>query len=197
MITRLLGRPREFDETTALTRAIEVFWWRGFEATSVNDVADATGVKKGSLYVAFGDKITLYSKALGLYLDRLIDSIAARFETAGEFADQLEGLLGSFLEMVVAGDRRGCFLCNASTDVAATNEEVSRVVQKGLRRLERAFFDGLGTRFDAPTRQRRAKHLVATYLGLQTLAKAGYPAASLRAIVDLALEPYRLSGTRH
>ena len=51
-----VGRPREFDEEIALTEIMNVFWAKGFEGTTLNDLVSATGMKKGSLYAAFGDK---------------------------------------------------------------------------------------------------------------------------------------------
>lgn len=65
-----MARPREFDEAVALDAAIQCFWSRGYEATSVRDLADAMGIAGPSLYNTFGDKRTLYRQALEHYVER-------------------------------------------------------------------------------------------------------------------------------
>ena len=64
LTSRSVGRPREFDEEAALEAAMDAFWAKGFEATSMTDLCNCTGLHKGSLYQAFGDKHTLFLKAL-------------------------------------------------------------------------------------------------------------------------------------
>jgi TetR/AcrR family transcriptional repressor of nem operon len=64
-----MARPREFDEIAVLEAAVDCFWKRGYEATSIRDLAASTGLSAPSLYNAFGDKRTLYAKALERYLD--------------------------------------------------------------------------------------------------------------------------------
>ena len=70
---KMLGRPREFDEDEALAKIMNVFWAKGFEGASMSDLVSATGLRKGSLYAAFGDKRAIYRKALALYDRTAID----------------------------------------------------------------------------------------------------------------------------
>ena len=79
-----MARPREFDEATALEAAIECFWHRGYEATSVRDLADKMGISGPSLYNAYGDKRALFAQALEHYVDQL-----------GAGADQAAGSLAT------------------------------------------------------------------------------------------------------
>ena len=65
-----VGRPREFDADLALDRALELFWRNGYEGASINEIAEAMGVSKPSLYAAFGDKESLYLRALARYGER-------------------------------------------------------------------------------------------------------------------------------
>ena len=78
-----MARPREFDETTALEAAIECFWQRGYEATSVRDLADKMRISAPSLYNAYGDKHALFVQALEHYLDH---STRARIKRLEELA---------------------------------------------------------------------------------------------------------------
>jgi len=81
-----MPRPREFDIDTALERAMQVFWAKGYESTSLDDLCEATGVGRSSLYSAFNDKRDLYLRALDHYENASAARIAAalaRFLTAG------------------------------------------------------------------------------------------------------------------
>jgi AcrR family transcriptional regulator len=184
------GRPREFDEATVLDRAVDAFWATGYDGTSLNDLVDIAGVKKGSLYAAFGDKRQLYLKALAHYLHGLIVSTEGALSGPGD----PRGRLGSFLESsarrVASGDRRGCFLCTASTDAAVTDPEVGQLVRQGLARLERVFVVALAAIVPAPRRVAAGRQLLALYLGIQALARAGYPAESILAIIEESMRAY-------
>ena len=77
-----MARPREFDEAAVLDAAIERFWERGYEATSVRDLADEMNIAGASLYNAFGDKRSLYARALNRYLDQTFRERINRIESS-------------------------------------------------------------------------------------------------------------------
>ena len=186
------GRPREFDEQATLTKIMEVFWAKGYEGTSISDLLTATGLRKGSLYAAFGDKREIYLKALALYDGTAIDHSVKLLTGEGP----PEGRLSSFLDFPIDAvaqrrDRRGCFLCNASVDQALLDPETARSVQDSVARLERALEALLSELPYAPagTAQRRAeaRHLLAVYFGLYVLAKGGKSAEAIKEAKQAAL----------
>ncbi len=187
-----LGRPREFDEEAALEKILNVFWSKGFEGTSLSDLTAATGLQKGSLYAAFGDKRAMYQKALALY-DRTVINGATTMLVASDSPEQaLDTLLQSSIDTALKKkNRRGCFLCNATVDQAAVDAETEKVVQASLGRLRRALQELLVklpvTAIDADQRQAKAEHLLAVYFGLNVMAKAGHPEDALRQAKDDAL----------
>jgi len=73
-----MARPREFDEDVVLGKVLSVFWERGYDGTSVEDLVERTGLGRASLYGAFGDKERLFERALALYLSRLLCVIPGR-----------------------------------------------------------------------------------------------------------------------
>src|SRR3546814_5067610 len=75
-----MARPREFDEMAALDAAVLCFWDRGYEATSVRELADAMSITGASLYNAFGDKRSLFGRALERYVDRSFGDRVRRVE---------------------------------------------------------------------------------------------------------------------
>ena len=133
------GRPREFDEDVALGAIMEVFWKKGFERASTQDLVDATGLKKGSLYAAFGDKRRMYLKSLARY-DRLwINALVNGLTDEREPRIRIE----AFLQLAVSGapnpqDMRGCFVCNAAVDQTSVDAATQAQVNVSLQRMEEA-----------------------------------------------------------
>jgi TetR/AcrR family transcriptional regulator, transcriptional repressor for nem operon len=187
---KVMGRPREFDEDEALARIMDVFWEKGFEGTSMSDLETATGLRKGSLYAAFGDKRAMYLKALALYGRTAVDE-TVRVLTG---IDTPERRIGRFLQapidaVALENDRRGCFLCNASIDQAAVDPETQSLVNGSLERLGRVLekvLSELSTK-DNSRRRADAQHLLSVYFGLRVLAQAGQPVRMLKAAREAAL----------
>ena len=187
-----LGRPREFDEEAALEKILNVFWAKGFEGTSLSDLMAATGLQKGSIYAAFGDKRAMYQKALALYDRMAIDRTAAMLAASDRPEQALDLLLQSAIDAAIKPkDRRGCFLCNATVDQAAVDAEIELAVQASLGRLRRALQELLAklpvAAIDAGRRRAKAEHLLAVYFGLNVMAKAGHPEDALEQAKDDAL----------
>ena len=189
---KILGRPREFDEDEALAKIMHVFWAKGFEGSSMSDLVAATGLRKGSLYAAFGDKRAIYLNALALY-DRTAINEAVRVLTGtGTPRRRIGEFLQSAIDAVaIHNDRRGCFLCNASVDQAVLDLETGRSVKASLRRLGSALEVALlglpAITIDDKRRHAEAQHILSVYFGLRVLAKAGYPVRALKDAKKAAL----------
>lgn len=191
--TKTLGRPREFDEEVALAGILDAFWKQGFAGTSMSDLVDATDLRKGSLYAAFGDKHAMYLKALALYEDTVVDSAVALLTGPGTPLERLDGFLSLPVTAITqAKDRRGCFLCNASVDQAMLDPDTERAVKAGFRRLARGLETALS---DLAGREKRsgdvkaqAQHLLSVYFGLRVLAKGGQSAKVLTDAKRAALD---------
>ena len=130
-----MARPREFDESAVLDAAVLCFWKQGYEATSVRDLVEHTGIAAASLYNAFGDKRALYEKALDHYVE---DSIADRIRRCKSLPP-LRAIEAFFEEIVKRSlddrARKGCMLVNAALDVAA---RMTQHFGKSSRRLSSA-----------------------------------------------------------
>ena len=177
-----MGRPREFDENEALAAIMNVFWTKGFTGASMSDLVSATGLKKGSLYAAFGDKRAMYHKALAFYDRTRIDSTVQGLRSGGPPITRIDRFLRSATDGAAGqGDVRGCFICNASIDQAPIDPGAGQLVQASLRRLEAAlagvvseiWADAKGPPASEENASRRARHLMSVYFGLRVLAKAG------------------------
>jgi TetR/AcrR family transcriptional repressor of nem operon len=184
-----MARPREFDEQAVLDAAVQCFWARGYEATSVRDLIEKTGITGASLYNAFGDKRSLYQKALDHYVDQ---SVADRIERCTGLAPRQA--ICAFLTEIVErslGDpeSKGCMLVNAALDVAPHDPEFQRIVAGVLVQMEEFFrrcveagqFDGTITRSQAP--EDLARHLLGVLVGVRVLARVRPERALLESVV--------------
>jgi TetR/AcrR family transcriptional repressor of nem operon len=173
-----MGRPREFDETKVLDAAVACFWERGYEATSVRELAGRMGLTGASLYNAFGDKRALYHKALDHYIDISFADRVRRLEGA---LPPLEAIRAFFAEIIQRSlddpQRKGCLLINSALDVAPHDPEFRRVVTEVLAQIE-AFFRRCvraGQRDGSITKSQSAmdlgRTLLAAHIGVRVMAR--------------------------
>lgn len=134
-----MARPREFDEEQALRSAMEVFWEKGFGVTSLTDLTEAMGLSRSSLYAAFGDKETLFARALDLYM---ADISAERVRILRDATSVREGLRAWFEHHIrIAVDPRtppGCLFVNTALEMEGLPERVADVVLARARTGESA-----------------------------------------------------------
>jgi AcrR family transcriptional regulator len=187
-----VGRPREFDETDILRRIMDLFWQHGFEGVSLADIMTATDLKKGSLYAAFGDKRAMYLKALAQYDDDVVSTAAhALKDKTVSPGERLEAFLTSPLAAPQKGDRKGCFLCNASADQADVDQDAKGQVKKGFDKLKRGLMTALtDLNPEMPTEEvsAKAQTLLAIYAGLRVMVRSGASIEQLRLSVRVGLE---------
>lgn len=178
-----MARPREFDETRVKEALMEVFWEKGYEATSMQDLVDATGLLKGSLYGAFGDKQTLYLIALEHYDHTRIQAGIDMLSGAGGSVEKIRRLFDSVIESAKTGlFAGGCLLCNASVEMAPVDKLVKGSVKKTLHRLQVAVKAAIESKIkDSDEIQALSGFIICAYLGARVLAKAGAP---LKMIID-------------
>jgi TetR/AcrR family transcriptional repressor of nem operon len=135
-----MARPREFDEAAVLDAAIQQFWLRGYEATSVRDLADEMGIAGASLYNAFGDKRTLYERSLNRYLDQTFRERIRRLEHSLPPRDAIVAFLQEIIKRSLNDkQRRGCLLVNSALESAPHDEELRQIVATFLGEVESFF----------------------------------------------------------
>jgi TetR/AcrR family transcriptional repressor of nem operon len=188
-----MARPREFDEEAVLGAAMQCFWQRGYEATSVRDLVAKTGITSASLYNAFGDKRALYRRALDQYVE---ESIANRIRRCAELAPR-EAIGAFFAEILKRSladpQHKGCMLVNAALEVAPHDPIFQEVVADVLVRIEGFFLDCIeagqadGTITGSLPAANLARHLLGVLMGVRVLARIRPEQALLEGIVTPAL----------
>tara|TARA_R110001583_G_scaffold33548_3_gene113309 strand:+ start:2287 stop:2868 length:582 start_codon:yes stop_codon:yes gene_type:complete len=123
-----MARAREFSEDDVLEASMNAFWRRGYEATSITDLENATGIARGSIYKAFGDKRQLFLLSLNRYLSGTKKQFKKILDSDG---DTIAALLNSF-EAAQAADAasgsRGCFAMNRGIELACEDEDVGKLL---------------------------------------------------------------------
>jgi len=135
-----MARPREFDMQEALNAAMSKFWERGYEATSMEDLLDAMGLTKGSLYKAFGDKHSLFLMSLQDYLDRLFRNMKESVESSSDPVESLTAVMG-LVENLCCRQvlPKGCFAVNTVVELSQRDEKASEILKRHLVRVEKLF----------------------------------------------------------
>jgi TetR/AcrR family transcriptional repressor of nem operon len=187
-----MARPREFDEEAVLDAALECFWSRGYEATSVRHLIDSTGIAGASLYNAFGDKRALYQRALDRYVEA---SVADRIRHCEALPprEAIDAFFGEILRRSLADPGKGCVLVNAALDVVPEDPEFRELVVGALVRIE-AFFlacvgngQANGTIASSLPARELARHLLGVLMGVRVLARVRPERALLEGVVNTAL----------
>lgn len=166
-----MARPREFEADAVLEQATRVFWARGFEHSSLDDLCAATGLNRSSLYAAFGDKRALYLKSLARYEAGSVERIRRTFE-GKPVREGLRSFLAGLIDAIVEGPgRRGCFIGNCAAEMARLDKAAAARVRQSLERIEQTFQAALEHGGIADARA-RARFITAGVQGLRLYGKA-------------------------
>ena len=122
-------RSKDFDEEEILRKAVHIFWDKGYNATSIHDLIDGLGIGRSSIYHAFGDKHTLFVKALELYQSEGTAKIIRIVDEGPTLKIALEKLLNTVVDdIILTTCPKGCFKVNSEVEVAGQDEEVNKLV---------------------------------------------------------------------
>lgn len=184
---------KQFNKQEALGRALEAFWSRGFEATSMQDLVDCMGINRGSLYATFGDKRALFLATLESY-DEGRRRMLAEFEKRLEPRDAIRHVFLAFTRDVSeAGGNKGCFITNTALELAPHDDVIREFVASAQVDVEQYFVRMIrkgkasGDIGQHVRPADAARGLLASLLGLLVLTRSRPEKALLKAIVDEAM----------
>lgn len=191
-----MARQREFDRDETLNKALEVFWQKGYAATSTTDLLDAMGIGRQSLYDTFGDKRSLYLEALRRYNEASVNDLLRHLRGDTPLA-AIDNMLQSFASRPRRDNAKGCMGVNAISEFGTSDEEVNALRDASAKLLNRAVEAQLRKaaadgEIPADTDIGQAAAFVAATLsGMKISAKAGASIATLRAIASFAVRGLR------
>jgi len=189
-----MARKKEFDTRKALDRAVDLFWRKGYEATSVQDLLDHLKISRQSLYDTFGDKHRLFLAALDRYSEVQIGEILGELETPEAGLMQIRKCFEVVLEALVSEAKpRACLMINSTMELARRYRSVAQRARAYARRFEAAFLRAIANAVERgelrPGRDplSLARHLTSCLVGMNCLAKAGSPRKELRDVAEVGL----------
>ena len=186
--THTMVGARQFDEEEVIAIALDVFWRKGLHDATMQDLAAATGVQRGSLYNAYGDKEEIFLRAFDQYAAQFLDT-AAKALADGDLAARLKNFLDVIVTNMTSGSpARGCLTTRTALDAAISSDAVRERVQGLLGRLEQIVAKAIGA---APgkaqgidgnvTDANKLARVVVTYTrGLAVMERAGYSRKQLK-----------------
>lgn len=185
-----MARPREFDENAVLDAAAQQFWIYGYKATSVRDLAQGMGITGASLFNAFGDKRSLFERALAHYIEKSFSDRVSRFERSLPPLDAIKAFFREIVELSVCDrGRKGCLLVNSALEVAPHDDDFQAMIEKVLIEVE-AFFlrcvragQQAGEISTAQPADDLARLLLGAHLGIRVLARVRPERALLEGVV--------------
>ena len=174
---------RQFDDDAVIATALDVFWRKGLHDATMQDLATATGVQRGSLYNAYGDKEAIFLRAFDQYAEAFL-------QAAGDALVQGDAAAGlrHFFDMIIinmtdGSPPRGCLTTRTALDGAISSAEVRERVQGVLSRLEQLIAKTLGSapaKRNAADANRLARVIVTFTRGLAVMERAGYSRKQLK-----------------
>ncbi|MGY3696160.1 TetR/AcrR family transcriptional repressor of nem operon [Bradyrhizobium sp. USDA 3240] len=174
---------RQFDEDAVIATALDVFWRKGLHDATMQDLAEATGVQRGSLYNAYGDKEAMFLRAFDRYTGQFLEA-AGNALAQGDTAAGLRHFFDMIIVNMTDGSPpRGCLTTRTALDAAISSADVRQRVQDVLTRLEQLIGKALGTALgkrSAADAKRLARVIVTYTRGLAVMERAGYSRKQLR-----------------
>jgi TetR/AcrR family transcriptional repressor of nem operon len=189
-----MARPKEFNPDEALERATEVFWRRGYEATSIEDLTTSMGINRGSLYDTFGGKQELFLACMDRYCTGMVASRLSLLNQPGPALETIRTFIQTMLEFGLSyPERKGCLIANTVMALAPREKEIGNRVAKAMGDLEEAFFKALvrakkqGELRSGKDPRSLARFLTTLMQGMIVMLKAGTAADVLRDITRTGL----------
>lgn len=189
-----MPRTKEFDPDAVLQAALELFWQRGYAATSMSDLVEHLGIGRASIYATFGNKHDLYLRALDRYVESQQPSPVELLSQPGPALPAVRALIRRYAEDAVRDERQwGCFVVNTATELVPGDRLAARRVEAGWGAIETALESALSRaraqgELDADTDVRALARFVLVVLqGLKVVGKGAPDAARIHDAAEQAI----------
>ena len=188
-----MARFKEFETTRALRIAMEVFWRHGYENTSFELLMSEMGVGKQSLYDTFGDKRSLYFKAMALYREETNTSLRRVLASSSTVKQGFTKILRSLIAETREQHARGCLLLSANMERAVDDQEIAQFLQENQAEVESIFVEALrraksnGELVASEDPEALARFLIVVIQGMRAMTRLQSDRPAMRQIAKLAL----------
>lgn len=189
-----MARTKDFDEGEALAKAMHLFWLKGYNATSMQDLVDELGISRSSLYDTFGDKHSLFILSLRNYREQAAAQLQEIAKTASSAREAIRKILGNIIfELAGDNEHKGCFLVNASVEMAPADKMVNEMLCENDRQMEDFFFERIkagqekGEITNPQDARLLARFILNNIKGLRVAAKSAPDSKVFKEIIELTM----------
>lgn len=189
-----IGRPLEFNPDIALESAMQLFWRKGYESSSLQELLTTMGLSKSSFYQAFKSKHALFQRCIQHYRETLTDEMRAQLKEANSGTTFINVLFRNVATETCGPDaRRGCLLMNTASEFAQTDPKIAELVSGSIESFTNVFelaIQQAQQQGDIPSdkdARTLATYLVSSMGGLKNMIKAGADRETIKRIADITL----------
>ena len=189
-----MARTKDFDESEVLAKAIKLFWRKGYNGTSMQDLVNGLGISRSSIYDTFGDKHQLYLKALGTYRQTQVTIRDRILNAPVEAKVAIRQLMDLTIDQMIRDKQhKGCFLVNSAVETAPHDKETSAIICQNDQQVENAFYEVIKrgqTNGEIASKQdprALARFLFNNIVGIQVTGKSVTDKAAFDDIIGLTM----------
>lgn len=189
-----MARTKEFDEIAVLNKAVNLFWCKGFNGTSAQDLVDTLGISRSSLYDTFGDKRNIFIKALQLYRQNMAGKMIAFIDNSENVEKSIKDIFKmATTEAIEDKLFKGCFMVNTTIELAPHDKEIAEIVNQNMQDIEDALCRAIkkgqdeGVFSTRQTARSLARFLFNNITGIRVAAKSSSDKKVYDDIVKVAL----------
>ncbi|MEC0128324.1 TetR/AcrR family transcriptional regulator [Paenibacillus pabuli] len=188
-----MARSKEFEDNEVLEKAMKLFWEQGYEKTSISDLVEHMGIHRRSLYDTFGDKHTLFLKALDRFHDKLCDGLVGEVKRSKTATEALQLIFSSVI-CSVDDSPSGCMMVNSAVELAMRDADVDLKTTELFALSEQLFKDIIqwgqqSGEFSAEySAEDQAEHLHAVYVGIRVMTRTSIRKEKLQHMADVSIK---------
>jgi TetR/AcrR family transcriptional repressor of nem operon len=188
-----MARPKAFSREKAQMQAMQLFWRKGYAATSIEDLVETLKLSRSSLYDTFGDKRTLFLEVLKLYSERVISRIARTLEESPSPTASIQTIFeGLILGVGTETGAMGCFMVNSVAELVPYDPDVTRIATAYSETLQRMFTEAFeaaqNTVTTTSTPAQLAAYVFNAMQGMRILIKSGGTREQVQSIIGITMQ---------
>jgi TetR/AcrR family transcriptional repressor of nem operon len=190
----MIGRPKNFDQHIALRAAMELFWRRGYAATSLDDLLGVMLISKSSFYAEFKSKELLYRACLKDYQQMIVDHLHQVRTRSSSLRDFLDAIFHEAIDDATSGDPKGCLIVNSAVEFGQHKAQFAEDVRYALEAVQKAFESAIrvavrNEEFTTTSSPKLLAKTITTFIsGLRSMIKGGMPKKDAKAVAQKVLD---------
>ncbi|MFA6248416.1 MAG: TetR/AcrR family transcriptional regulator [Mucilaginibacter sp.] len=189
-----MPRKKDFDEDELLEKAVNLFWKKGYHATSAQDLVDGLGINRSSLYNTYTDKRTLFTKSLKMYQQQRTGLMLNTLQQSQDIGETIKQIFNNIIDEDMADTmQKGCFMVNTAVELSGQDQEINNIVSANNQSVEDALVAAIekgrqnGQVLNPLTSRAIAQFIFATISALRVTARSGAGRQVMQNIADVAL----------